>query len=171
MTNFNYTHSWDGQSEAIQSLFYDAEREALAVVFHTGAEYEYLDVPQSVWSILDAPHESAGRWYNREIYGQYTANARYFDNYVARPTIEQSTIQADAIKSGLIGSANVLADSDTLLSVEYRNNYTVRFSTGGIESVFNTVAGSDVEAEKEFDTLTQRLGLVVDTARVERELT
>jgi hypothetical protein len=57
-------------SSAIAEVEYDTEASRLRVVFTSGAEYEYEDVPQDVYAgLLDA--DSVGRYFIDNIRDRY----------------------------------------------------------------------------------------------------
>lgn len=59
------------ESTCFSRVGYDSRNNVLIVVFRkSGAEYHYFDVPEDVWeSFYDS--ESLGRYFNREIKGNY----------------------------------------------------------------------------------------------------
>ena len=59
------------ESTCFSRVGYDSRNNVLIVVFRdSGAEYHYYDVPEDVWeSFYDS--ESLGKYFNREIKGNY----------------------------------------------------------------------------------------------------
>ena len=54
----------------MRSIGYEAARGVLEIEFQSGAVYEYLDVPESVYSAFQQA-ESKGQYFNREIRDEY----------------------------------------------------------------------------------------------------
>lgn len=58
------------QSSNIQAVGYDRETEEMKVVFHTGAEYTYADVPEEVFDgLIKAP--SVGSYFYAYVRDKY----------------------------------------------------------------------------------------------------
>lgn len=59
------------ESTTMLSVGYDSTEQVLEVEFTSGAVYQYLEVPATVFEkLMDA--ESKGRYFNREIRDDYT---------------------------------------------------------------------------------------------------
>jgi hypothetical protein len=57
-------------SSTISEIGYDAQRSVMIVKFKTGAVYEYLEVPQSIYDfVINA--DSVGKALNAEVKGVY----------------------------------------------------------------------------------------------------
>ncbi len=59
-------------STTMRSVGYDSAQQILEVEFTSGAVYQYLEVPATVFDELMAA-ESKGRYFNQEIRDDYTA--------------------------------------------------------------------------------------------------
>jgi hypothetical protein len=57
-------------SSTISSVYYDPRTQTLEVEFHSGAVYQYFDVPQSVYDAFMSA-ESKGVFLNSNIKGVY----------------------------------------------------------------------------------------------------
>jgi hypothetical protein len=57
-------------SSTISEIGYDAQRSVMSVKFKTGAIYEYLEVPQSIYDFV-INSESVGKALNAEVKGVY----------------------------------------------------------------------------------------------------
>lgn len=58
-------------STSIRSVGYDDEDDRLEIEFHSGGVYQYLDVPERVYTDLLGA-DSRGRYFHDEIRGQYS---------------------------------------------------------------------------------------------------
>jgi hypothetical protein len=59
------------ESSNIASLGYDAEASILEVEFHSGAVWQYYDVPENIYYDMKN-FGSLGKFFNTNIKGQYT---------------------------------------------------------------------------------------------------
>lgn len=69
MTVVAETTQFPGSSN-LESATYDPEAEVLTITFQSGATYEYLNVPPSVYRGLQGAG-SAGEYFSRQIRGRY----------------------------------------------------------------------------------------------------
>ena len=58
------------KSSLIHSVAYNSDYNSLQINFHQGSIYVYYNVPESVFEQLISA-ESAGRFYNQQIKGEY----------------------------------------------------------------------------------------------------
>ena len=63
------THSFAGSSN-LASGSYDDETQVLSIVFRSGEEYEYRNVPQGLWAGLIAAG-SPGGYFHRQIRSRF----------------------------------------------------------------------------------------------------
>ena len=59
------------ESSTIRSIGYDGNISTLEIEFNSGAVWQYLDFPESLWYEFEAA-ESQGKYFHREIKNQYS---------------------------------------------------------------------------------------------------
>ena len=57
-------------SAVIKNYYYDPATETLAITYHSGKVYQYLNVPEKVFRELRSTMVK-GIWFNRHIKGKY----------------------------------------------------------------------------------------------------
>ena len=76
-------------SSMAKAIGYDCDRQTLQIEFNNGSVYQYTEVEQETWESLQTT-DSTGRFFNREIKGNYHCQRVDAQNQVQTVTIDYS---------------------------------------------------------------------------------